>query len=136
IEYLCILLARPVPPNAAAWKDSSIASLVRFIDGTNASVELAKSSEIEIETRARGFGIPLSDNDVGILALYRSAFIRFGLDVQYSSLNGNMVSAMPAWRDLLLEVDRAGSQLNYLAADSLFQFVRTMEAENRIIPVT
>src|SRR4051812_3016541 len=108
LEYLCVLLARPAPANVADWKDSSIASLVRFIDATNASVELAKSSEIAIEARARGFGIPLSDTDIGILALYRSAFIRFGLDVQYSSLNGNMVSAMPAWRDLLLEVDRAG----------------------------
>jgi hypothetical protein len=43
---------------------------------------------------------------------------------------------MPVWRDLLLEADRAGHQLNYLAADSLFQYVKSMEAANRIIPVT
>jgi hypothetical protein len=136
LEYLCILLAKPVPPTVAAWKDSSINSIVRFIDTTHASVEFAKSSEIDIENRARHFGIPLSDTDIATLALYRSAFIRFGLDVQYSSLNGNMQSTMPAWRDLLVEVDRSGKQLNYLAADSLFQFVKTMQAENRIIPVT
>jgi hypothetical protein len=136
LEYLCVLLAKPVPANVAAWKDSSILTLVRFIDTTNASVELAKSSEIEIENRARSFGIPLTDNDVGVLALYRSAFIRYGLDVQYSSLNGSIMGNMPSWRDLLLEVDRAGHQLNYLAADSLFQFVKQMEAANRIIPVT
>jgi hypothetical protein len=136
LEYLSILLAKPVPANVAAWKDSSINAIVRLIDTTNASVEFAKSSEIDIENRARHFGIPLSDNDIGVLALYRSAFIRFGLDVQYSSLNGSMMSSMPAWRDLLVEVDRSGKQLNYLAADSLFQFVKTMEAENRIIPVT
>ena len=136
LEYLCILLAKPVPASVAAWQDSSITSIVRFIDTTNASVEFAKSSEVDIESRVRRFGIPLSDNDIGVLALYRSAFIRFGLDVQYSSLNGTMMSSMPAWRDLLVEVDRAGHQLNYLAADSLFQVVKKMEAENRIIPVT
>lgn len=136
LEYLCVLTAKPVPADVDSWKDSSITALIAFIDKTSASVEFAKSSEIEIETRARKFGIPLSDNDVGVLALYRAAFIRFGLDVQYSSLNGNMMSNMPTWRDLLVEVDRAGSRLNYLAADSLFQFVKTMEAENRIIPVT
>jgi hypothetical protein len=136
LEYLCILLAKPVPANAAAWKDSSINALVRFIDTTNASVELAKSSEVEIESRARKFGIPLTDTDVGVLALYRAAFIRYGLDVQYSSLNASMMSNMPAWRDLLLEEDRSGHQLNYLAADSLFQFVKAMEAANLIIPVT
>ena len=136
LEYLCVLLAKPVPANVAAWKDSSIASLIRFIDTTNASVEFAKSSEIEIESRARKFGIPLSENDIGVLALYRAAFIRYGLDVQYSSLNGSMMGNMPGWRELLVEVDRAGNQLNYLAADSLFQFVKQMQAENRIIPVT
>jgi hypothetical protein len=47
-----------------------------------------------------------------------------------------MMGNMPGWRELLTEVDRAGHQLNYLAADSLYQFVRQMEAENRIIPVT
>ena len=136
LEYLCILLAKPVPANVAAWKDSSITSLVRFIDSTNASVEFAKSSEIEIEARAKRLGIPLSDNDIGVLALYRAAFIRYGLDVQYSSLNGNAMGNMPGWRDLLVEVDRAGNQLNYLAADSLFQVIKRMQAENRIIPVT
>jgi hypothetical protein len=136
LEYLCILLAKPVPANVAAWKDSSITSLVRFIDTTNASVEFAKSSEIEIEARAKRLGIPLSDNDIGVLALYRAAFIRYGLDVQYSSLNGNAMGNMPGWRDLLVEVDRAGNQLNYLAADSLFQVIKRMQAENLIIPVT
>jgi hypothetical protein len=136
LEYLCILLAKPVPAGVSTWKDSSIKSLIALIDTTNASVEFAKSSEIEIENRARNFGIPLSDNDIGVMALYRAAFIRYGLDVQYSSLNGSMMGNMPAWRDLLVEVDRSGHQLNYLAADSLFQFVKQMEAENRIIPVT
>ena len=136
LEYLCVLLAKPIPAGVAAWKDSSINALIDFIDRTPASVEFAKASQIEIEDRARRFGIPLSDNDMAVLALYRAAFIRHGLDVQYSSLNGNMMSNMPAWRDLLVEVDRAGNQLNYLAADSIFQVVKRMQAENRIIPVT
>lgn len=135
-EFLCVLLAKPVPANVAAWKDSSITAIVTYVDTTRASVEIAKATELEIEDRARKFGIPLTDSDITVLALYRAAFIRYGLDVQYSSLSGNMMSNMPSWRDLLVEVDRAGAQLNYLAADSLFQFVKRMQAENRIIPVT
>ena len=136
LEYLCVLLAKPVPADIDAWKHRSIGDIVNYIDATPASVEFAKSSELEIEDRARRFGIPLTDNDIGVLAVYRAAFIRNGLDVQYSSLNGNMMSSMPVWRDLLTEVDRGGQQLNYLAADSLFQVVKTMQAQNRIIPVT
>src|SRR5687768_4887798 len=74
LEYLCVLMAKPVPANVAAWKDSSINSLVTFIDTTRASVEFAKTSELEIEERARKFGIPLADNDIAVLALYRAAF--------------------------------------------------------------
>ena len=47
-----------------------------------------------------------------------------------------MMGNMPVWRELLLETDRAGNQLNYLAADSLFQYVKYMQASNRIVPVT
>jgi hypothetical protein len=106
LEYLCVLLAKPVPANIEAWKHRSISDIVNYIDATPASVEFAKSTELEIEDRARKFGIPLTDNDIAVLAVYRAAFIRNGLDVQYSSLNGNMMSSMPVWRDLLLEVAR------------------------------
>jgi hypothetical protein len=136
MEYVCILLAKPCPADVDAWKDRSISEIIAFADKTPASVEAAKTTEVEIERRARAFGIPLSDADIEILAMYRAAFIRNGLDVQYSSLSNQMMSNMPSWRDLLTEVDRSGHQLNYLAADSLFQVVKTMEAENRIIPVT
>jgi hypothetical protein len=136
LEYLCLLLAKPIPPDAASWKDSSITALVAFIDRTSASVEVAKQTQLEIDAKAASFGIPLSAQDMDILRMYRAAFIRYGLDVQYSSLSGNMMGNMPGWRELLTEVDRAGHQLNYLAADSLYQFVRQMEVENRIIPVT
>ena len=136
LEYLCILLAKPSPADVDAWKDRSIADIVSYVDSTPASVEVAKATEVEIERRAQAFGIPLTENDIAVLAIYRAAFIRHGLDVTYSSLNGNMMGNMPVWRELLLETDRAGNQLNYLAADSLFQYVKYMQAANRIIPVT
>ena len=136
IEYLCVLLAKPVPANIDEWTTRPIADIVDYMDRTPASLELAKSSEVEIERRAASFGIPLDTNDLHRLSVYRAAFIRNGLDVQYSSIDNNRQGSMPVWRDLLVEVDRAGNQLNYLAADSLFQFVKTMQAANRIIPVT
>ncbi|HET9423760.1 MAG TPA: hypothetical protein VFO55_00205 [Gemmatimonadaceae bacterium] len=136
LEYLCVLLAKPVPADVVAWKDRPIGDIIDYVDRTPASVEIAKTSEREIERRAASFGIPLTEDDIAVLAMYRAAFIRFGLDVQYSSLNGNMMGSMPVWRDLLVEVDRSGNQLNYLAADSLFQYVKQMQAANRIIPVT
>jgi hypothetical protein len=136
VEYLCTLLAKPAPPDVAAWTDRSLSDIISYIDKTQASVELAKSSEEEIERRVAAFGIPLDANDLYTVSIYRAAFIRNGLDVQYSSIDNSRMGSMPVWRDLLVEVDRAGTQRNYLVADSTFQFIKGMEAANRIIPVT
>jgi hypothetical protein len=136
VEYLCTMLAKPVPADLTAWTSRSIADIIAYVDKTPASVELAKSSEKEIERRVAAFGIPLDANDIYTISIYRAAFIRNGLDVQYSSIDNRGMGNMPVWRDLLVEVDRAGNHLNYLAADSLFQFIKGMEAANKIIPVT
>lgn len=136
MEYLCVLLAKPLPPDIEGWKHRPIGDIIAYVDQTPATVDIARSTELEIEKRARSFGIPLTEHDIEVLAMYRAAFIRHGLDVQYSSLNNSMMGNMPVWRDLLTEVDRAGNRLNYLAADSLFQVVKSMQATNRIIPVT
>ncbi len=136
VEYLCTLLAKPCPKDMESWTNRPIQQIVAYIDSTTPSPDLARTSQVELEKRIATFGIPLDANDLYTILQYRTAFIRNGLDVQYSSIDSRPQGNMPVWRDLLVEVDRSGHQLNYLAADSLFQFVRTMEAENRIIPVT
>jgi hypothetical protein len=136
VEYLCTLLARPAPPDVEKWNDRSIGDIIAYVDRATASVDLAKSSEQEIERRVTAFGIPLDANDIYTVSLYRAAFIREGLDVQYSSIDRGRMGSMPVWRDLIVETDRSGHLLNYLAADSLFRFVKNMEAANKIIPVT
>jgi hypothetical protein len=136
LEYLCTILAKPVPADIDAWTNRSLTDIIAYVDRTPASVDLARSSEIEIERRVGAFGIPLDANDLYVVAAYRAAFIRNGLDVQYSSIDNGRRNNMPGWRELLVEVDRSGNQLNYLAADSLFQYIMSMESQNRIIPVT
>src|SRR5205823_122870 len=89
LEYLCTLLARPAPHDSDAWANRSITDIIGSLDKTPVSAELAKASGQEIARRVAAFGIPLDANDL-----------------------------MPVWRDLLVEVDRAGNHLNYLAADS------------------
>jgi hypothetical protein len=136
VEYLCTLLAKPLPRDVDSWTNRSLADIIAYVDRTPASVDFAKASEQEIERRVAGFGIPLDANDLYTVSIYRAAFVRNGLDVQYSSIDNGRMGNMPVWRDLLTEVDRSGHQLNYLAADTLYQFIKRMEATNRIIPVT
>jgi hypothetical protein len=136
IEYLCTLLGKPAPADPASWSGRSIGDLVAYLDTTAVSPELAAASMDRLRQLATGYGIPLDQRDLAILQGYRDAFVRFQLQVQYSSLDGRLQRTMPSWRDLLLATDRQGSQLNFLATDDAYRYVRRMHAENRIVPVT
>jgi hypothetical protein len=41
----------------------------------------------------------------------------------------------PTYRDLLLETDASGNQVNYLASEDSFQFVKSLQTRDRIVPV-
>jgi hypothetical protein len=136
LDYLCILTGRPPPADLDAWNDRSIGDLVAYIDRTGADGPYVRATQREIDHRVREMGIPLDRYDSLTVGRYRSAFIRDGLDVQYSSLDGRIQRNMPGWRSLLLGVDRSGVQGNYLAADSSFRFVQRLHERNLIVPVT
>ena len=89
-----------------------------------------------LDSRVTKFGVPLDDHDLDVIHLYRAAFIRDGLDVQYSSIDNSPSRGMPGWRDLIVETDRAGHQLNYFASEDAFQYIKSMEARNLIVPIT
>jgi hypothetical protein len=136
VEYISTLLAKPVPRDADSWKDSSVTALLAYIDRAPTSTEIAVRTEKDIDDRVTKFGVPLDDHDLDVIHLYRAAFIRDGLDVQYSSIDNSPSRGMPGWRDLIVETDRSGHQLNYFASEDAFQFIKSMEARNLIIPVT
>jgi len=136
VEYLSTLLAKPAPSNPDSWRDSSVSALMTYIDRTPTSTDIAVKTQQEIDRRVAAFGVPLDDQDIGVVHQYRAAFVRDGLDVQYSSIDNSPARGMPGWRDLLVETDRSGHQLNYFASEDAFQYIKSMEARNLIVPVT
>jgi hypothetical protein len=135
IEYLCVITGRPCPRDIDAWTDRPIVDIVRQIEATRAVPSFADSTQRELDRRVQAFGLGLDTKDSAIVVTYRNAFVREGLSVQYGSLDGKYQPSVPLWRDLLLETDRAGTQQNYLAADSAFRYVKSMHARNLIVPV-
>ena len=135
IEYLCLLFGKPLPRDADRWATKSIQELVDYIDATHTDPDLADSVQSAISQRARRFGIPLSTLDLETIARIRDAFVRDSLDLRYSSIGRAPRPYHPTYRQLLLERDRSGHQANYLATEDAFQFVKAMEARDRIVPV-
>lgn len=135
VEYLCLLFGKPLPRDADRWNNKSIQELVDYIDATHTDPDLADSVQSAISQRVRRFGIPLTTLDLETIARIRDAFVRDSLDLRYSSIGRAPRPYHPTYRQLLLERDRSGHQANYLAAEDAFQYLKTMEGRDRVIPV-
>ena len=134
-EYLCLLFGKPVPRDADRWSTKSIQELIDYIDATHTDGDLADSVQSAISQRVRRFGIPLSTLDLETIARIRDAFVRDSLDLRYSSIGRAPRPYHPTYRQLLLERERSGRQANYLASEDAFQFVKSLEARDLIVPV-
>jgi hypothetical protein len=135
VDYLCLLFGKPLPRDVDRWSGKSIQELVDYIDATHTDQDLADSVQSAISQRVRRFGIPLTTLDLETIARIRDAFVRDSLDLRYSSIGRAPRPYHPTYRQLLLERDRSGHQANYLATEDAFQFVKTMEANDRVVPV-
>src|SRR4029079_12521482 len=63
------------------------------------------------------------------------AFIDDGLGLQFHSFGRSPQMYYPTFRDLLVATDTRGKLWNYLAAENDFQMLKSMEADNLIVPV-
>jgi len=136
VEFLAMLTGRAAPADHAKWHDAPIEKIIAHIDATPPRPEPEQQKIRErLEAAMRGFGIPLSAADLATLAKARQQFVVAGLSLVFQARNQPLRSYYPNLRTLLREDDGAGRQLSFLANEPAFQFVRSLQARNRIVPV-
>jgi hypothetical protein len=135
IEYLALLFGRPVPGDLAEWRDSSIDRLVQYLNRPPLDARSLDSTRLRLESVIKGFGVPLSAEDLMTIGRFHRRFIEEGLALQFESAGRPPQSYYPTYEDLLLETDGAGRQRNYLASEESFQFIKSLQARDRVIPV-
>jgi hypothetical protein len=135
-EYLCLLLGRPVPVDVERWTGKPMAEIISYLALTPMSDTALASTRKRSDERIASFGVPLDARDRQVLERYRAEFARSGLDTRYSSLGRDNRLDYPSFAQLITATDRAGKQIGYLADETAFQYVRSMQLRNRIIPVT
>ena len=132
-DYLSLLTGRS---RAAAPRDASIDSVVRRLDEAR---PLARSELAGLQARLaasiEGFGVPLSNADRATIARFHRRFVDAGLSLRFNSAGRPPQYDYPTFRDLLLEVDRDGVQRSFLATEQDFQFVKSLHARDRIVPI-
>lgn len=135
IEYLCLLFGKPAPDRLEQWDQRSIQQLIEYIDQTPARRDLFEATRELIQTKAQSFGLPLSAADLETIGRIHAHFYSGGLDLRFTSRNRAPRWYYPTYRDLLLERDLTGRQANYLASEGDFQFLKTIQARDLLIPV-
>ena len=134
-EFLSLLTGRPAPDGVDAWHDAKLERIVAYIDETKpVAAALPRLHARVAETIAR-FGVPLSAADRKTIERFHSRFIEAGLSLKFETRGRAPRDFYPTYRDLLLATDRNHHQWNYLAAEGDYQFVRSLEAKDLVVPI-
>lgn len=136
VEYLSLLTGRVPPADAESWRAGSIDELVTHIDQARAhDADGLADLVARVRATVAGFGVPVSERDFGTIARFHGRFISAGLSLQFNSTGRAPQWNYPSYRDLLLETDRTGARRSYLADESDYGFVRSLQQRDLIIPV-
>ncbi|HEX7122909.1 MAG TPA: hypothetical protein VF178_11105 [Gemmatimonadaceae bacterium] len=135
LEYLCRWLGRPVPADVKSWDDRSIEDIIARVDSLVPDPEAGPAETLELLATVSRYGVPLSQADSATIRRFHQEFIYAGLDIRFTSAGRAPRLHYPTLRQLILERDLDGNQANYLTTRERWEYVRDLEAHDRIIPV-
>ena len=134
-EYLAHWLGKPVPAGVASWRDRDVESLVRWADTSKATTASADAAVRAVRERVTRYGLILSPADRATIERFHREFIADGTALQFTSTGRAPRDYYPTLGGLLLERDLAGNRASYLAREADFQFLKTLQRRNLVIPV-
>jgi len=135
VEYLALLTGRAVPNDVAKWNRRTITEIVDFIDRSTPDPDQFETTRTVVRTKVRRYGVSVTPGELETIGRIQQAFFDSGLDLKFTSLGRAPREYYPNLRKLLLERDLTGKQLNYLASEDDFQFLKSLQARNLVIPV-
>jgi hypothetical protein len=135
VEYLGLLLGRPLPRTLDGWREADIGRIVAYIDRAATEGRAVDELRRRLDGLVTRFGVALSAADLATIDRFHRRFIAAGLELQFESTGRAPQRHYPTYRRLLLETDASGQPGNFLASEDSFQFVKSLHARDRIIPV-
>jgi len=135
VDYLSLLFGREVPAALTEWRTADLDKIIAHVEGPRLPEAALEELQARVEAKIKTFGLPLSDADRATITRFHRRFITAGLPLKFQTTGRQPQSYYPTYRDLLLETDRQGKRWNFLAAEGDFQFVRSLEQRDLVIPV-
>jgi hypothetical protein len=131
LEYLCVLFGKSAPADTAGWGARDATALLAYLDGARADA----AAGARVRDQLKRLAVPLSQDDLATIDRFHRTFIAQGTGLRFNTFGRAPQPYDPTYRQLLLQTDRTGRESNYLAHEDDFQFVRTLEARNLVVPV-
>ena len=136
VEFLALLCDRAIPEPVEGWPQRSIQDITKYIDGAKPLPEAAiDGRRTRIAERIKSFGVAVSAQELETINRFHRRFGEDGLGLRFQSTGRAPQPYNPTYRQLLLETDGEGRQRNYLATEDAFQFVKSLQARDLVLPV-
>jgi hypothetical protein len=132
-EYLAMLFGRVPPRDPASWQAASVDKLAQYVTGAPRAD--ATALHARLDKVLRGFGVPLSAEDLTIISGFHQRFMDAGLRLRFQSAGRLPQWNYPTYGDMLVDRDAAGRQAHFLATEDGYQFLRDLERRDLVIPV-
>ena len=135
VEYLALLTGRSVPNDVAKFSRRPIADVVEAVDQSAPDPDQFETTRTMVRAKVKKYGIPVTAAELETIERIHKAFFDAGLDLRFTSLGRAPRPYYPTLRMLLLEKDLTGKQQTYLASEDDFQFVKSLQSRNLVVPV-
>ena len=135
VEYLAMLLGRPVPADAESWRHASLDKVVSHVEATALDTRAVTVLRTRVDEAITKTGLPLAREDFATIDRFHRRFIEAGVGLRFQSTGRPPQSHYPTYRDLLLATDALGEHGNYLASEESFQFIKSLQQRDLVIPV-
>lgn len=130
-EYLSRLVARPLTKRLG--EDATIVDIVDNVESSSPEPTFYDEQlQFIYDSLAKRSDLSLSKQDLDDVRLIYREFYRQGFNIKYDSWRSFF---FPSLKEFVLETDQNGRHRNWLASKEAYELIRTMERENRIIPV-
>ena len=136
VEYLALLVDRDVPEPPGDWQPRSIQEIITYIDAARVPARSALDARrAKILERIKSFGVPLSAQDLQTIDRFHGRFGEAGLGLLFQSAGRAPQAYNPTYRQLLVRTDHTGRPGNFLASEEGFQFLKSLQSRDLVIPV-
>ena len=135
VDYLSLLFGRAIPPKLADWRRADLDAIIDHVAGPRLPEAAITELRERVDARIESFGLSLSEADLETIDRFHRRFISAGLALKFQTTGRQPQSYYPSYRDLLNETDRQLQRRNYLASEDDFQFVRSLQQRDLVVPV-